>query len=138
MRAFGLARVGRDAELRHTADGQSVANVSLAFSYGRKGADGKRPTTWVDGALWGKQAEALTQYLVKGQQVAVSLEDVHIETFERQDGTSSSKLVARIAGLDFAGSASKSEAPAPKPAPAPPPKPAKNNFDDDIDSDIPF
>ena len=41
MKAFGLARIGRDAEIRHTAGGDAVASLSLAFTYGRKGEDGK-------------------------------------------------------------------------------------------------
>ena len=51
MKAFGLARLGRDAEIRTTSNGEQVATLALAFSYGRKGSDGKRPTQWVDGAL---------------------------------------------------------------------------------------
>ena len=59
MKAFGLARIGRDVELRTTQSGETVAGLSLAFSFGKKGADGKRPTQWVDASLWGKRAEAL-------------------------------------------------------------------------------
>ena len=86
MKAFGLARLGRDAEIRTTSQGESVATLALAFSYGRKGSDGNRPTQWVDAALWGKRAEALAPYLLKGGLVSVSLEDVHIETFEGKNG----------------------------------------------------
>ena len=63
---IGLARLGRDAEIRTTSQGDSVATLALAFSYGRKGSDGNRPTQWVDAALWGKRAEALAPYLTKG------------------------------------------------------------------------
>ena len=37
----GLARIGKDAELRYTASNEPVANISLAFNYGRKGEDRK-------------------------------------------------------------------------------------------------
>ena len=63
MKAYGLARLGRDAELRTTQTGESVARLSLAFSYGKKGADGKRPTEWVEGSLWGQRAQALAPHL---------------------------------------------------------------------------
>ena len=44
---FGLARLGRDAEIRTTSQGESVATLALAFSYGRKGSDGNwRPAHW--------------------------------------------------------------------------------------------
>ena len=132
---YGLARIGRDTELRHTAQGEAIANLSLAFTYGRKGTDGKTPVQWVEGALWNKRAEALAQHLIKGVSVVVTLNDVHIESFTKQDGTVASKLVGRVADIEFAG------APAAKPAapppPPPPPKPAPSGFED-MDSDIPF
>ena len=137
MKAFGLARLGRDAEIRTTAQGESVVTLALAFSYGRKGSDGKRPTQWVDGALWGKRAEALAPYLLKGGLVSVSLEDVHVETFEGKNGPGH-KLAARVVDVELAGGGERTAAPAPAPRPAPrPPASASSGFDD-MDSDIPF
>ena len=137
---FGLARIGRDAELRTTGQNEHVCSLSLAFSYGRKGADNKRPTQWVEGALWGKQAEALAQYLVKGQQVVVTIEDVHIETFRKSDNTDAVKLAGRVSKIDFAGSPpNQAAAPAPRPpAPAPAPRQRPSSGFDDMDDDIPF
>ncbi|MBB3004429.1 single-strand DNA-binding protein [Paraburkholderia tropica] len=103
IQIFGLARVGRDVEVRNTTNGDAVASVSLAFSYGRKGDDGKKPTQWVDGALWGKRAEALAPYLTKGTLVTVACEDAHIETFQKQGGGEGVKLAARITAIDLAG-----------------------------------
>jgi single-strand DNA-binding protein len=139
---FGLARLGRDAELRTTTQGEHVAGLSLAFSYGRKGQDGKRPTQWVDGALWGKLAEALAPYLLKGSNISVTLDDVHIETFRKDDGTDGIKLVGRVSSIELAGGnqatqAPRPAAPAPRPALAPKAAPAGSGFDD-IDSEIPF
>ncbi|HMZ87069.1 MAG TPA: single-stranded DNA-binding protein [Giesbergeria sp.] len=137
MKAFGLARLGRDAEIRTTSNGEQVATLALAFSYGRKGSDGKRPTQWVDGALWGKRAEALAPYLLKGGLVSVSLEDVHVETFEGKNGPGH-KLAARVVDVELAGGGERTAAPAPAPRPAPrPPASASSGFDD-MDSDIPF
>lgn len=115
---FGLARLGRDAEIRTTSQGESVATLALAFSYGRKGSDGKRPTQWVDGALWGKRAEALAPYLLKGGLVSVLLEDVHIETYQGKNGEAS-KLVGRVVDVELAGGGERTASPAPAPAPAP-------------------
>lgn len=137
MKPFGLARLGRDAEIRTTSNGEQVATLALAFSYGRKGSDGKRPTQWVDGALWGKRAEALAPYLLKGGLVSVSLEDVHVETFEGKNGPGH-KLAARVVDVELAGGGERTAAPAPAPRPAPrPPASASSGFDD-MDSDIPF
>ena len=92
----GVARVGRDAEVRYVPSGEAVVNLSLAFSYGKRDADGKRPTTWVEAGLWGKRAETLAPYLVKGQQVWVTIQDLRIETFTKSDGTQGHKLAGRI------------------------------------------
>jgi single-strand DNA-binding protein len=136
MKANGLARIGRDVELRHTPNGEAVANLSLAFTYGKRGADGKRPTQWVEAALWGKRAESLAPYLLKGQQVVAYLEDVSIQTFRKQDGTDGVKLAARVGDLELIAGQGEAQAPAPTRAPAP--RPAAPSGFDDMDSEIPF
>ena len=141
MKAFGLARLGRDAELRTTSQGESVATLALAFSYGRKGSDGNRPTQWVDAALWGKRAEALAPYLTKGGLVSVLLEDVHIETFEGKNGPGH-KLVARVVDVELASPKQAGAAPAPQPrqapAPRPAPAPSGGHGFESMDDDVPF
>ena len=136
---FGLARLGRDAEIRTTGQGESVATLALAFSYGRKGSDGNRPTQWVDAALWGKRAEALAPYLVKGGLVSVSLEDVHIETFDGKNGPGH-KLAARVVDVELASPKQAGAAPAPRPAPAqrPAPAPSGGHGFESMDEDVPF
>ncbi len=134
---YGLAKIGRDAELRRTAGGEAVCNLSLAFSYGRKGEDGKQPTQWVEGAMWGKRAESLAQYLVKGQGVMVTLQDTHIEQFTKSDNTTGTKLTGRVADIAFAGPAPQRQEAPPPPPPKPKPAPPPSGFDD-MDSDIPF
>lgn len=142
MKAYGLARLGRDAEIRYTQGGDAVASLSLAFSYGRKGDDGRRPTQWVDGSLWGKRAEALAPYLTKGSLVVVTLEDVHIETYQGKNGEGH-KLAGRVIDLELAGGGERQEAPAPQRAapqrtqPAPRQAAPAMAFDDMAD-DVPF
>ncbi len=108
---FGVARIGRDTEIRYLQNGDAVANIALAFSYGKKGPDGKRPTQWADGSLYGKRAESMAPYLVKGQQVGVTLEEVHIRTYQKQDGTEGYSLSGRVAAIEFAGSAPSQQQP---------------------------
>lgn len=134
---IGLARLGRDAELRYTNAGEPVANLSLAFNWGRKGEDGKRPTTWVEAALWGKLAEAIAQYLLKGTSAFVVLDDVHIETFHRRDGGDGHKLVGRVSTIEMAGAATQAH-PQQTTKPAGNPKPQTGTRFDDMDDDIPF
>jgi single-strand DNA-binding protein len=141
---FGFARLGRDVEVRYTAESQAVANLALAFSYGKKGADGNRPTQWVDASLWGPRAESMAPFLLKSTPLCVTVDEVHVETFTRSDGAPGHKLVGRVINIEFAGAASRPEgqqAPAPRPAPqrAPaqaPARPAANLAD--MDDDIPF
>jgi len=135
---IGLARLGRDAELRSTQDGTPVASLSLAMDY-RAGRE--KATQWVDGALYGKQADALAQYLVKGKLICVTLDDVHIAEFEKRDGTSGTKLVGRVSKLELAGGGrddgERTAPPVQRQAPKPPPKSSASGFDD-MDDDIPF
>jgi single-strand DNA-binding protein len=103
MKMIGLARLGRDVEVRYLQDQNQtpVANLALAYDYGQKDGEGKRASQWVEGTLWGPRAEALAPYLVKGQQLEVFLDDVHVETYERNDNTEGVKLVGRVMSLDF-------------------------------------
>lgn len=44
----GLARLGRDASLRYTGNGDPVLEMALAFNYGQNDqATGKRPSQWI-------------------------------------------------------------------------------------------
>ncbi len=134
---FGLARIGRDAEVRYTPQNEAVIDLSLAFTFGKKGQDGKRPTQWVQAAIWGKRAEALKPHLLKGSQVSVTLSDVHIETYQGSSGPGA-KLVGKVTEIDLVGG---QPAAAPRPAPAPAPRapaPSGGSGFDDMDDDIPF
>lgn len=132
-----VGRIGRDAEVRFTPSGDAVANLAIACDYGRKGPDGKRPTQWVDATLWGKQAEALAPYLIKGQQVYFQMEDAHIETYDKTGGGQGIKLTGRIGVLKLVGGSSQPNQAQQRPqqtqqrqtAPA---------YDDDLSDDVPF
>jgi single-strand DNA-binding protein len=86
-----VGRLTRDAELKYTAGGQAVCKFSVALNRRRKNGE-----QWVDEAhffdvvLWGRQGEALNQYLVKGKQVGVDGE-LRQDRWE-QDGQSRSKV----------------------------------------------
>lgn len=135
----GLYTLGRDAEVRFTAKGDAVASLSLAYNYGPKDSDGKQLTQWVDASMWGKRAESLTQYLLKGKEIWAVLDDVHIETYKKKDGGEGFKLAARVVDIKFVKNGSQQPS-APRPAPAAAPKAAakpSTGFDD-MDDDIPF
>lgn len=140
----GLARLGRDMEVRYTQDGTPVGNLALAFNYGKKGQDGNRPTQWIEAILWGDRADKLSQYLTKGTQLSVILSEPHVETFERRDGAQSAKLVARVVDLEFASAPSaggQRQETRREPEPRRDPEPRaqrQSHTPSDLDSDIPF
>lgn len=146
MQLIGLARLGRDAEAR-TVGENTVANLSLAFDYYDPKAEKKRSTTWVDAALWGKQAASLEQYLLKGSQVCCTVDDLHLETYQGRSGEGT-KLVGRVTSIKLAGgrpdggqqgaAPAPARAPSPAPAPRPAPAPQSSTGFNDMDDDIPF
>ena len=95
-------RIGNEPQIKYIQKGDAVLGLSLAYSYGRKGDDGKKPTQWLDGSLWGKQAEALAPYLQKGGQIVATIDDLHIEEFEGRNGPGH-KLSGRIVNLELVG-----------------------------------
>lgn len=142
MQLIGLCRLGRDAEVKYTQGGKAVANLSLAFNYGLKDANGKNPSQWIDASLWGDRAEKLSQYLTKGTHLYVILTDPHIETFTKRDGGDGFKLAAMVNVIEFAGSKQEAKqetqaAERPRPS-APETKPSLPGNVQDMDDDIPF
>lgn len=59
--------LGKDAELKAMQDGTPVLKFSVADSQGRD-----KPAIWWSADLFGKRAESLAPYLLKGQQVTVT------------------------------------------------------------------
>jgi single-strand DNA-binding protein len=126
----GLARIGRDVELDHLSSGLAVCKVSLAFNVG---FGDRRTTTWVEASLWGKQAEALSPYLLKGTAIVAYLKDIKLDEYTKRDGTHGAKLIGTLTDIDFAGGKKEEGGSQPKPQP----KPQPQNFED-FDDDIPF
>lgn len=150
---IGAFRIGRDAELRYLTNGDAVCNLALAADYGRKDESGKRPTQWVEASIFGKRAEALAPYLLKGQQVYAVMGDPHIQTYEGKNGQGH-KLVAHVLEIELVGGRPQGEAaprqqaraPQPQSRPAParqqpgnsPATARPSSGFDDMDDSVPF
>jgi len=68
MNSISVAgNIAKDAEIRQLNNGDSVANFSIADNQGKD----KNAIFW-NCQLFGKRADSLAQYLVKGQSVTVS------------------------------------------------------------------
>ena len=85
-------RLTRDSELRHTPAGTAVTDVIIASNrIWSKDSDRQEETTFVDVTIWGKQAESLQEYLVKGRHVMV-VGRLKLNKWETEEGDKRSKL----------------------------------------------
>jgi single-strand DNA-binding protein len=86
-----IGRLTRDAELKYTAGGQAVCKFSIAVNRRRKNGDQwEDEANFFDIVVWGRQGEALNQYLVKGKMVGVDGE-LRQDRWQ-QDGQNRSKV----------------------------------------------
>lgn len=128
---------GGDAELRYTQAGQSVASFSVPATSGW--GDNKK-TSWVRCTLWGKRAEAMAPYLVKGQPVVVNGE-FSIEEWTTKEGEKRTTVKMNVQDVTLMGSGKggdKSPSAKPAAAAAPPKQNAPANDFADFDDNIPF
>ena len=150
-----LGRLGQDPEIRSTASGTQVANLSIATTeVGAKDASGNREevTEWHKAVAFGKTAEIIGQYLSKGSQIYI---EGRLQTRKWQDQSGADRYSTEIVinEMQFIGGKSDNSAKPSQPAPQqggfnqpPPRKPAGSNVNqpapkqgfDDFDDDIPY
>jgi single-strand DNA-binding protein len=72
-KAILIGNLGKDAELRYTSGGTPVASCRIATTerYNDRDGNKKEDTQWHDIVIWGKTAESIHSYLVKGKQIYV-------------------------------------------------------------------
>jgi single-strand DNA-binding protein len=102
--------LGRDQETRYTPQGTAVSNFSLATTERRKDKSGEQQdiTTWFRVSLWGKQAENIGQYLLKGRQVYV---EGRLRTEEYTDRDGNKRMSLEVSATDVQLLGSKGEGP---------------------------
>jgi single-strand DNA-binding protein len=85
-------RLTRDCELRYTPTGTAVTDVIIASNrIWSKESERQEETTFVDVTIWGKQAESLAEYLVKGRHIMV-VGRLKLNKWETEEGDKRSKL----------------------------------------------
>lgn len=128
-------QLGKDAEVRYLTNGDAVCNFSVADSQGKE-----KPTIWWSCQLFGKRAEALSQYLIKGQAVTVS-GSVSEREWTDKEGNKRKSMDVRVNEIALqGGKRDEGQREAPRQAPAKPagkPVAAGSGFDD-MDDSIPF
>lgn len=112
-------RLGKDAVVRHTQNGDAVCTLSLCYQFGYKD---KKTSQWIDATVFGKTAEALEPYLKKGKQIYAMLDDVHNEEYEGK-----TRMKGRILKITLLSDNSSAEK-----------KPKETENFNDIDDDLPF
>lgn len=123
-------QLGKDAETRYLPNGDAVCNFSVADSQGKD-----KPTIWWRCSLFGKRAESLAPYLMKGQAVTVY---GHVTEREYQkDGAAMKAMEIRVQDVALQGG-KRDAAPAPRQAPAPQRQTAAPAGDWDDGADVPF
>jgi single-strand DNA-binding protein len=102
-----VGNLGRDPELRYTAQGTPVCTFSLATNERRKDRNGEMQdqTTWFRVTLWNRQAETASQYLQKGRQVYIEGR-LRVEEYIDRDGKPRHSLEVTATDMQFIGARS--------------------------------
>jgi single-strand DNA-binding protein len=90
--------IGNVKELRYTPNGDAVLNFSVAVT---SGYGPNKTTTWANCSLWGKRAESLSPYIVKGAQIGGNGE-ITLRTYE-SNGKSGTSLDVRLQDVTLLG-----------------------------------
>lgn len=132
-----IGRLVRDGEFGYITSGTARLNISIAVNESRKGQNGWTDyPNYFDVTIWGKTAENLKPYLIKGKQVAI---EGHLQQQRwEKDGQKFSKIVIIADNVELCGGR---EAPAPQQS-----APQQNNaqeysqstLGDEFPEDIPF
>ena len=92
-----VGNLGRDSELRYTPGGAPVATLNIATTevWNDKGGQKQEKTEWHRVVLWGKTAESLNEYLVKGKQIYV---EGRLQTRQWDDKDGNKRYTTEIRG----------------------------------------
>ena len=91
--------LARDAKINSTEKGDSVGSFSVGVT---SGYGDKAVTNWINCSLWGKRADSLAPYLMKGQGVAISGE-LSLRKYKSKDGTEGASMEVRVADVTLIG-----------------------------------
>ena len=136
-----IGRLTRDAELKYTSGGMAISNFSLAVKRSKKTGDRwEEEASFFDCTAFGRQAEAVSQYMTKGKQVGVQGE-LRQDRWEK-DGQSRSKVVIIANTIQLLGGSTGSSGGSGesfrKSEPSGPSRSESSYSDSNFEDDIPF
>lgn len=138
-----IGRLTRDAELKYSNSGTAICEFALAVNNAKKkGEEWVDEPSFFDITIFGRQGEAIQQYMVKGKQVGVEGR-LKQQRWQNQEGQNRSKVVIiaetvqllRSKGEDAGGASTNPTTQ--RPAQSRPSTPAPS-AGDDFPDDIPF
>lgn len=136
---IGIARLGKDPEIKNISSDTKVANLSLAFSEKYKDRSGERveKTTWLNGVVFGNLVGVVEKYIHKGDLVYLEAK-IQVDTYEKEgEKRSATKLIINSITM-LGGNSNQESAPQSKPSSnAFAGEPKKDDFFDNQD-DLPF
>jgi len=99
-----VGHLGRDPEVRYTASGDAVADVSLATTEYFKDKNGEKneKTEWHNLVMWRSQAEFAKEWLKKGQLLYVEGR-LQTRTWEDKEGQKRSKTDIQVDQVTLLG-----------------------------------
>ncbi|MBA3591750.1 single-stranded DNA-binding protein [Methylibium sp.] len=110
-RVFLIGNCTRDPQVKMISGDRAVANFGLAINERWKDKDGqqKESTVFVDCEAWGRTAELVGQYVIKGKPLFVEGK-LKLDTWDDKDGGKRSKLKVVVDSVQFLGSKSSGDA----------------------------
>jgi single-strand DNA-binding protein len=94
-----IGNVGRDAEVRFTANGDAITSFSFALS---SGYGDKAITTWINAVVFGKRGQTLAPMLTKGTRIGLNGE-LTTRPYSAKDGTEKFSLEVRVNDVTLLG-----------------------------------
>lgn len=154
-KAILIGNLGNDPDIRYTASGTAIANISLATAESwrdKNSGEQQERTEWHRIVFFGRLAEIVGEYLRKGSQIYV---EGRIQTRKWQDKQGNDRYTTEVVANEMQmlggrgqaqapmNPAGQSEAPEARNNAPPPGKPAAAGSGgaaqaDDFDDDIPF
>ena len=96
----GIGRLTRDPEVRYTQSGKAYA--SFTFAIDRRG-NGEKQADFIQCVAWEKTAEVISQYVSKGQKIAVEGR-IQTRSYEANDGTKRYVTEVVVQSMEFCDS----------------------------------
>ena len=143
-KAIILGSLGQDPEIRYTASGAAVANISIATNEqwkDKESGEMQERTEWHRVVFLGRLAEIVGEYLHKGSQVYI---EGRIQTRKWQDKEGNDRYTTEIVANEMQMLGSKSGGTTanfdqtPQHEKSAPAAASEKSSNDDFDDDIPF